>query len=356
MKVLLLGNWSGMASQMCEGLRTFGHEVTLAAFQDGFKGNYGADIDLSEKHTGSPRLDAAYNLMKLTSLKEEYDVIHLQTPYLFAGSTLLFLGILKNILKSGKIISLSLAGDDYYYWKVSPQHLAYGPWQDTVKIDHRGRTPFFATRPSKFINDWTVRQADIIIPACYEYIMGYRDNTKIYKHIPFAFDVKSVVPKYPEEIFNRKIRILHAESRPGFKGSRHIMGALRRIEREHPDEVEVLFFKHVPYGEYKLLLEQTDIVLDQANSYSWGMNAVEALALGKVVFSGAESEALAFYGVKDCPIINMEPDEDQIYARLCDLLQTPSRLSVLGRESRAFAESFHGFDHVIPELVRAWRG
>ncbi len=355
MKILMLGNWSGMASQIGSGLRNYGHEVTIAAFQDSFKGAYDIDINLSKKISGFHRIDSILNLIKLAFSGAKFDVVHLQTPFILStGLTPLYLPVLAKLLSLAKIKSLSLAGDDYYYWNTSNQFLAYGPWEDAISEDYGNKLPFCAKPLGKFVNDWVVERMDLLIPSCYEYIFGYKNNPKLTEHIPFAFNVSEVQPSYYDQASKNSISILYAESRPGFKGSKHILPALNAVKEKYGDDVAIRFVKKVPYLEYKNMLASADIIIDQAYSFGWGMNAVEAMALGKVVLSGSEKEALAYQGIDSSPIINILPNAEDIYMKLCNLIDNPEKIVSIGIESRAFAEAFHGYEAVIPKIVKAW--
>jgi hypothetical protein len=84
------------------------------------------------------------------------------------------------------------------------------------------------------------------------------------------------------------------------------------------------------------------------------MTAVESLARGKVVLSGAEPEALKYAGALDCPIVNARPDPVQIHRQLVELVEDEQRLEDLGRRGRAFAERFHALEAVTPRYLQIW--
>lgn len=355
MKILMLGNWSGMTSQIAEGLRQYGNNVTVAAYRDSFKGNYSLDINLSDRTTVSRRLDPIYNLGQLALSKSTYDVIHLQTSFMMTTNYFpLYIPILKKILSQAKTTSLSLAGDDYYFWHDSRRSMKYGPWDEALADEYNHKLPFCATKLAKFVNDWVVNQMTVLIPAGYEFIHGYSSNPRTSAHIPFAFNVNSITPKFPIMGSDGVIRILYAESRPGFKGSKHILPALQSIKKSYPEKIQLTIVKQVPYTKFQDLLSTTDIFVDQANSHGWGMAAVEAMALGKVVLSGAEPEALTYFKIESCPIINIKPDSSQIYNTISALIDDPASLVLIGQESRAFAKAFHGFESTIPKYLSEW--
>ncbi len=99
-----------------------------------------------------------------------------------------------------------------------------------------------------------------------------------------------------------------------------------------------------------------DIVIDQANSYSMGMNGVYALARGKIVLSGAEPEAARFLGLTpdQIPVINIRPEAEQIHRCLVDLIASPERLLEIKKRSRDFLEQFHDADHIAQMYVNVY--
>ena len=75
----------------------------------------------------------------------------------------------------------------------------------------------------------------------------------------------------------------------------------------------------MPLKEYLKALKQSNIVIDQVNSYSLGMNGLFALAMGKVVLGGSEKESLKSQGIKNSPVINVLPSKESIIEAI-DLL------------------------------------
>ena len=352
-KILLVRDYSGMASNYAAGLRAAGHHVTLASIADSFKGNYGCDINLEAKILGNKLVDQYLNYLKLVIGGGQYDVIHLQTQLLAGPYSAVMIPVIAMLRAKAKLMSVSLAGDDYLYWKVGPTAMSYTPHQESQAIDTDGKAPYYLSSGSKLVCGIVERFADMLIPACYDYTVCHAPNPKLTRHVPFAFDVDNTpfVPLADKK--GRKLQVFHAVSRKGFKGSRFVIEALRECERRFGDRLDVQIVERVPYAEYKRLLAQCDIFIDQCNSYSYGMAAVEALARGKIVLSGAEDAALAYIEARDCPVINIKPDPVQIGDTIIRILDEVD-LTAASHASRAFAERFHSYSSVIPVLESVW--
>lgn len=352
-KILLLRDYSGMSSQLAKGLRGAGHDVTLASIADGFKGDYGADFALDKRILGVNSVDQYINYWRLAMRGDEYDIVHFQTPFLAGRFTAVVIPQIAMLLSRGRFFSMSLAGDDYFYWTRSRDRLAYSPHSESQQVDFRGHKPYYLSTASRLINEWLAKRAHALVPACYDYAVGYGEYAHLTAHIPFCFDVDGVTPAFPAS--TGPVQILHSISRAGFKGSRHILEALDRLSKVCGSRVCISTFERLPYKDYKQALKNADIILDQCNSYSYGMNAVEGLALGKIVLSGAEPEALAYMKATDCPVVNIKPDAEQIFEALYNLVEQRNILPDIGRRSRKFAEEFHSYGAVIPKLLAEWQ-
>ena len=67
---------------------------------------------------------------------------------------------------------------------------------------------------------------------------------------------------------------------------------LARVDviRKYSDKIDIRVVERAPLLEYLKIMQEANIIIDQCYSYGYGMNAIEALAMGKVVLSGNEEE------------------------------------------------------------------
>jgi glycosyltransferase involved in cell wall biosynthesis len=80
-------------------------------------------------------------------------------------------------------------------------------------------------------------------------------------------------------------------------------------------------------------------------AYDQGFNALEAMAMGKVVFTGAEQEWLDYYNLEeDTVAINALPDANNIAKKLEWLILNPQKIIEISNNARAFIEREH--DHI----------
>ena len=109
------------------------------------------------------------------------------------------------------------------------------------------------------------------------------------------------------------------------------------------------------YDEYQKYLQSAHILLDQIYSFDQGYNALEAMAQGKVVFTGAESEFYEHYQLTDKVAVNALPDVDSIVDQLSFLIENPGELAKMGRNARAFVEKEHHFIKIAERYLENWQ-
>lgn len=90
----------------------------------------------------------------------------------------------------------------------------------------------------------------------------------------------------------------------------------------------------MPLDKYLDVMRKTNIVIDQTNSYSLGVNGIYALAMGKVVLGGAEPESLKSLGVENSPVINIKPNAKSIVDEIEKLIDKKDSIETIGNESR----------------------
>src|SRR5690606_38054145 len=99
------------------------------------------------------------------------------------------------------------------------------------------------------------------------------------------------------------------------------------IKEKYPDKVEITVVENLPYMEYIKHYDKSHILLDQVYAYDQGYNALEAMARGKVVFTGAEKEFLQHYNLKEDEVcINALPDVDTLVEKLSRLIENPEEI------------------------------
>lgn len=139
------------------------------------------------------------------------------------------------------------------------------------------------------------------------------------------------------------------------KGILFFEAALNEIRERHPEKVEIQIVENLPYTEYVRTYEKAHIFLDMVYAYDQGYNALEAMAKGKVVFTGAENQFLEQYNLTEDEVcINALPDVDYLVEKLLWLIENPSEITEIGKNAKIFVEREHDYVSVAKRYVEVW--
>ncbi|MFY2005749.1 MULTISPECIES: glycosyltransferase family 1 protein [Achromobacter] len=148
---------------------------------------------------------------------------------------------------------------------------------------------------------------------------------------------------------DRPLRIAHAPSHRGVKGTHLVLEALDRLKAKGR-EFELVLVENLPNHEAKRRYETADVLIDQLFAGWYGGLAVEAMALGKPVIVYIRQEDLQYIDpamAADLPFIEASPDTIEVVLERV-LAMPRTELLALARKSRAFVEKWHD-----PQVVAA---
>ncbi|WP_084244380.1 glycosyltransferase [Planomicrobium okeanokoites] len=351
MKVLLLGEFSGFFNNLRDGLTELGHEVDMSSSGDGWKMVAKGNIKLFSNHKNvylRKFLSLYYQLKNLHKLKG-YDVVQIVSPDIFGNIRFGYnKWILTKIAKNNKKIILSNAGDHYYNYKVTLDKLKYGYYKEIATETNRFNNKYY-----KKNNQEILEVVDGIIPVMYTYAEAYRPCDKLLRTIPLPINL-SKVEWTKQKIKNKKMIFFHGLNREGSKGTKYISEAMEKLKENYPDEVEIIIDGKMPLEKYLEILKVTNVVIDQALSYEYGMNALYSMAMGKVVLSGNEIECQREFDRYDIPVINIQPSVEDIYHKLEKLVKEREKIYDIGLKSRNFVSNFHDHVKVAQMYIDTW--
>lgn len=151
-----------------------------------------------------------------------------------------------------------------------------------------------------------------------------------------------------------KLRIMHAPTHRGFKGSDYILEALNKlIEEGYPLEIDLV--EGVTHLELKNRYLKCDIFIDQILAGWYGTASIEAMAIGRPVICFMRNDYFKEidYNI-DIPIISADPDS--IYDVLKETINFPfERLQEIGVSSRKFVEEIHDVKKVTKKLIGEYK-
>ena len=115
------------------------------------------------------------------------------------------------------------------------------------------------------------------------------------------------------------------------------------MREKYNDVAEFVAAGGLPFNEYMDLISKTNVILDDANSYSIAMNGLFSLCQGKIVMGGAEPVANAELGLDWNPVYNLCPDVDQICSCIEDVINKKDQIEEMGKKGREFVEQYHDY-------------
>ncbi len=359
MRILLLGEFSALHSNLKAGLEGLGHEVVLAGTGDGFKKT---PVDFDFDSSLPSALGKIHKYLKPFFHLDEFsgfDVVQVINPFIFysprypSAFNLAYNKILFNEIRqrNGKMFLLG-AGSDAYFWRVTRDKMRYSPHSEHLKYDLKTNYHYLESDGAFELNNYFVELVDGIIPIMYEYEVAYQDCPKRLNTIAIPMNLDKI--KFVENKVEDKITVFHGLNRYGFKGTLHVETAFRELSERYQSDLELVIRGNMPLNDYLELMKKTNIVVDQVNSYSLGVNGIYALAMGKVVMGGAEPESLISLGIERSPVINLLPDAKDIMMKITELLDRKAEISELALESRLFVEKHHSHVKVAQKYLDTW--
>jgi len=174
--------------------------------------------------------------------------------------------------------------------------------------------------------------------------------------IPHAINLNQL--NFTKPNIEDKIVIFHGINTFNYykKGNDIFEAALNLISKKYADKIEIITSKNLPYKDYITSFDKAHILLDQVYAYDQGFNALEGMAKGKVVFTGAEKEWLDYFKLdKDTIAINALPDAKAIASKLEWLITNPEKITEIALNARQFVEEHHNHFECAKHYVELWK-
>lgn len=366
MKILLLGEYNSSHQTLKQGLEHLGHTVTVVGMGDGFKQRK-SDVNFSQKYkAGLPLLinKVLFKLFKIDlhslSIKRQFyahkelfqdnEIVQLINEHTFLTQPKIEKELLEYIFKHNKKVFLLSCGLDHISVK-----FAYDK-----KYRYGILTPYFQGKKhkknyysiTKYLSDPFVRLHQYIfehiqgvIASDLDYHLPLKGHPKYLGMVPNPINIAEFEYQFPE--IKDQVVIFHGINRNNYykKGNYLFEEALELVKKQFSEKIKIVTVESVPYHTYINLFNEAHILLDQVFAYDQGFNALEAMAKGKVVFTGAEQEWLEYFNLEeDTVAINALPDAEKIAEKLIWLIDNPEKLKQISLNARKFIEQHH--DHV----------
>ena len=377
MKILLIGEYNSSHYTLKEGLEALNHDVLVVGLGDGFKKRV-VDINLKLYfRTGFTSLirkgiyrffsiDIASLLIRRQfshhkSKFKGYDIVQLINEKPFSTTTRIEKELLSFIFKHNPNVFLLSCGTDHISVK-----FAYDK-----KFRYSILTPFFEGKVSKkafshilmrieepylSLHKFVYKNIHGIIASDLDYHIPLIGNGKYLGMVPNPINLNKF--KKIDLDIQHAIVIFHGINRDNYykKGNDIFDAALLIIIKKYSERVKIITVESLPYNTYIEAYKSAHILLDQVYAYDQGFNALEAMAMGKVVFTGAEQEWLDYYNLEeDTVAINALPDAFKIAKKLEWLILNPNKILEISKNAREFVEKHHNHINVANQYIEKWQ-
>jgi glycosyltransferase involved in cell wall biosynthesis len=377
MRILFIGEYSRLHNSLKEALTKMGHEVMIVGNGDGFK-DLPVDFNIDAKCSKSkiPNLfrQAIYRIFKYDVAEWEYglrfqallpklkdfDVVQLisETP-LFTFLPLEF-QLLKKLRKQNRKMFMLTSGTDVTFMQAAInkkfRYSLLDPYLKNKKLidEYRHALPHLEPKYKKH-HKKMLGLVNGIIASDIDYAIALEGEPKSLGLIGNPVNTDKIVFE-PHDI-SGPISIFHGINRWNYhkKGNAFFEKALKIICEKYGDKVNIVNSENIPYDDYIKLYDASHILLDQVYAYDQGYNALEAMAKGKVVFTGAEKEFNDYYNLDERVAVNALPDVNEIVRELSFLIENPQEISAIGKRARTFIEREHDYMKVAEKYLQTWQ-
>ena len=377
MKILLIGEYSNLHNSLKQGLLKNNHEVVLVGSGDGFK-KY--DVDILIKSTifenkflkiiakvfdrlfrvSLNEVEIYFKAKKMLKSLNKFDIVQLINERSFNTAASLEIKLLKQVFEKNENVFLLACGVDYnsvnYAYKKEFKYSILTPFFENKKLKKEYRHILkYLNSDHKKLSIYLKKNIRGVISSDLDYHIPYKNSKKYIGMIPNPINIDLL--KDCTINFENTIVILHAINSKNKikKGNIFFEKALKKIKNKYNDKIKIITTVDKPYSVHIENIKKCHILLDQVYAYDQGYNALEAMAMGKIVFTGAEKEWLKYYNIKDdSTVINAIPDVSLIFKKLSWLIENPEQLKIISKNARNFILKHHDYNIIIKKYLEVW--
>ncbi len=112
--------------------------------------------------------------------------------------------------------------------------------------------------------------------------------------LPYTIAGWNELKQHSHSFDGKALKVIHAPTHRGFKGTDHIQEAVNRLTEKHPGCVEFSLMEGRTHPELMAQMQKADLVVDQVMIGWYGATAVEAMKMGKPVIARIAERDLRF--------------------------------------------------------------
>ncbi|WP_417355768.1 glycosyltransferase family protein [Flavobacterium sp.] len=378
MKILLVGEYSRLHNSLKEGLTALGHEVIIVGTGDSFK-KFNIDYSIYPKFFNNYWLlkkiknliykvidynleetEKGYRFKKLLPKLKGFDHIQLINSDAIETQPRFQIKLYKKLLQQNRQMSLLICGDDTpiidYCLNGDLKYSILTPFlEKRATAQYYNYSLKYLTPNYRKLFNWVKGNSVCLVTSDLDYEVPMKAQGYTTHFIPNPINTDLITYNQPE--ITDKIIIFLGINRMSYtkKGIGFFEEALNMVRQKYKDKIEIIVTENIPYKEYIKLYDRAHILLDQVYGYDQGYNALEAMAKGKVVFTGAETEFTQHYNLTERVAVNALPDAEAIANELSFLIENPNEIKAISKRARSFIEQEHNYIKIAEKYIEAWK-
>ncbi len=366
MRILFMGDYSGYHASLAAELRCRGHEVTLVSDGNLYM-DTGRDITLVRRGGFLGAVRYLYDVMRLLESLKGYDVVQLIGPHFLSLRPGKISYVSEQLHKHNGAVGLSMCSLDHFYVKamLTAEPFPYSEFMVS------GNPTEYSLACSRTVEQWmrpvcrdlarqVYEEVDAAFTALYEYhavARGLIAEEKL-AYIGIGVDTKTLQPEPGASPAHKERLRIFIGAKPEtelIKGIPTLQRALERVVENAPERYEIVRVGGIPIDRYLSEMRQADVVVDQLYSMTPATNALQAMAMGKVVIGGGEEDYYDFIGESELrPIINVDPRDEHLSDTLAAALADGEALERRARQGRELAVRHNDIRVVTDRFLNHW--
>lgn len=318
-----LSEVAGQNSYSVQGLKEIGENAeTVIYCKHPFAYKYDKCLNIDKSRRALFPLFAVKLLAFYIKALFRYDVFHFHFGH--------------SILNNVELWTYKLFGKDYYFEFHGSDLRDQKKFSEVtgMPFEEKDATSWRQHRRNKKIcqmADGIIVHDDELIP----YLSPVKNNVYV---VPLRVDIGHFTPCYPENS-NEHVRIVHAPSKRAGKGTVFVLEAFEQLKKKY-DNIELILVEGKTQQEAIEIYKTADIIVDQLYAGTYGVFAVESMALGKPVITYISDEMKERLP-EELPIVS--GGTTSIINVLEQLINDPSLRVEKGIQGRKYVENYHDY-------------
>lgn len=341
----------GNAWNLSRAERSLGVESDVFYFHEDVFFNHKSDLDNDFLKTDNKvkRFAAKWHFYR--KAVQYYDIFHFNFGQtLFGSSKIGFIDAcdLLYLRNKNKIIAVTFQGNDARQadYCIKNYKITYFNEIDEKDRDKRIK---YACKQRKRISKFQ-KYADLIYATNPDLINMLPVNAKFRPYT--KLDIREYDAVYNEYQSNKPLLVVHAPSNRKVKGTKYIVAAIDRLQRDGYD-IELRLIEGVSNDEAIKMYKDADLVVDQLLAGWYGGFAVECMAFGKPVMAYIREEDLGVLPEEmKCSIPIINANSKNIYEKLREICLDKRKLYSIALASRRYVEEWHDNKKIAKGIIQ----